>query len=66
MISVVMGVEDRGECQLFALQVIDHRLRFTRIDNNGMRAVADGPDVIVGEGAQRHDFIGSHLLLRYR
>jgi hypothetical protein len=61
MIGVVMGVEDGGQFEFFAAQVIQHRARVTGIDHCGAGGVAYGPDVIVAESAQRHDIVFAHV-----
>ena len=56
VIGVMMGGEDGAQFQPLALQVIQHGLRIAGIDHCGVMTVAQGPDVIVLECAQRNDF----------
>jgi len=55
VIVVVVGREDRDELDLLRRQIVEHRLRLARVDHGDMATVAQGPHVVVLEGAQGDD-----------
>ena len=49
VVGVVVGGEDRGELELLAREIVEHRLRLAGIDHRGMARVAQRPDIVVLE-----------------
>ena len=49
MIAVMMRADDRGELELLALEIVDHRRSVAGIDDGRGAAFAQQPDVVVGE-----------------
>jgi hypothetical protein len=54
VVGMVMRGEDRGELELLALQIVEHRPRLAGIHHRGVRRVAQRPDVVVLERSDRN------------
>ena len=52
VIVVVVGVEDRLQRELLALEGLEHRLGVGRVDDEAVAAVLQQPDVVVGAGGE--------------
>ncbi len=61
VVGVVMGGEDRGELQLLAREIVEHRPRLAWIDDRGMCCIAHRPDIVVLERADRYYLHASSL-----
>ena len=60
VIGVMMGDQDGGQLELFRGEIAKHRLGVAWIHHDGVRGVADGPDIVVVERPQRDYFISIH------
>ena len=64
MVGMVVRGENRRELEPLTREIVEHRPRLAGIDHRGVRRIAQRPDVVVLEGAQRNNFdLVTHALI---